>query len=485
MLLTKTERALINLFLTKNDFLTANQLALMLEVSSKTIYRKIKNINSATDEKEIIISEKGRGYKLNYKAYIQAKLETTSDIFGYTPSERREKILLQVLFKSPKYLNIAKLYEGYYVGYNSIKNDFALLNQSIEKYHLALEKKQKEIRVVGTEENIRIAINEVINNLDLSSYDDLKTEYSNLNNADVQFIVRQMEIIENKLMISIPYPYDINIFSHLYILINRFRQGEVEDFDETNETYLVTNEKLYTIAVEAIESIEQYLKMKLPKRETFNFLQYLISSRFNHEIELISSNVLPIVEEMTDFYINQVAAKIDMPINKKQLKIELLSHMKPMVNRMNHQINIKNNLLSDIKLEYGQLFDIIKETARDVAETFKLNTISDDEVGYITIYFAKHIEESPLVKRIIIMCSSGIGTSELLKVKVQKAFPDVEIVDVLSSTRFKNSLQDYQNIDFILTTINAESTKEIPSLLVSAMFTEKDKMMVKKLMESL
>ncbi|MBF2631740.1 BglG family transcription antiterminator, partial [Listeria seeligeri] len=306
-----------------------------------------------------------------YKAYIQAKLETTSDIFGYTPSERREKILLQVLFKSPKYLNIAKLYEGYYVGYNSIKNDFALLNQSIEKYHLALEKKQKEIRVVGTEENIRIAINEVINNLDLSSYDDLKTEYSNLNNADVQFIVRQMEIIENKLMISIPYPYDINIFSHLYILINRFRQGEVEDFDETNEIYLVTNEKLHTIAVEAIESIEQYLKMKLPKRETFNFLQYLISSRFNHEIELISSNVLPIVEEMTDFYINQVAAKIDMPINKKQLKIELLSHMKPMVNRMNHQINIKNNLLSDIKLEYGQLFDIIKETARDVAETFK------------------------------------------------------------------------------------------------------------------
>ncbi|HEM1902024.1 TPA: XRE family transcriptional regulator, partial [Listeria monocytogenes] len=55
----------------------------------------------------------------------------------------------------------------------------------------------------------------------------------------------------------------------------------------------------------------------------------------------------------------------------------------------------------------------------------------------------------------------------------------------LSSTRFKNNLQDYQNIDFILTTINAESTKEIPSLLVSAMFTEKDKIMVKKLMESL
>ncbi|MEE9726140.1 PRD domain-containing protein [Listeria seeligeri] len=485
MLLTKTERALINLFLTKNDFLTANQLAEILDVSSKTIYRKIKNINKTTGKKDIVISEKGRGFKLDYKAYIQAKLETTEDIFGYTPTERREKILLQILFKSPKYLNIHNLYEGYYVGYNSIKNDFALLNQSIEKYHLTIEKRQKEIRVVGTEENIRTAINEVINNLDLSSYDDLKTEYSDLNKADVQFIVKQMEIIENKLAISIPYPYDINIFSHLYILINRFRQGEVEGFDESLEEYIITNEALHTIAVEAIEAIEQYLKMQLPKRETFNFLQYLISSRFNHEIESIPNKVLPIVEEMTDFYIDQVAAKINIPINKKQLKVELLSHMKPMVNRMNHQINIKNNLLSDIKLEYGNLFDIIKETAQDVAKTFKLHTISDDEVGYITIYFAKHMEQSPLIKRIIIMCSSGIGTSELLKVKVQKAFPDVEIVDVLSSTKFKNNLQDYRNIDFILTTINADSNEEIPSLLVSAMFTEKDKLMVKKLMESL
>ncbi|AIS60540.1 BglG family transcription antiterminator [Listeria ivanovii] len=485
MLLTKTERALINLFLTKNDFLTASQLAGILDVSSKTIYRKIKNINSTTGKKDILISEKGRGFKLDYKAYIQAKLETTEDIFGYTPTERREKILLQILFKSPKYLNIHDLYEGYYVGYNSIKNDFTLLNQSIEKYHLTIQKRQKEIRVVGTEENIRVAINEVINNLDLFRYDDLKTEYSDLNKEDVQFIVQQMEIIENKLEISIPYPYDINIFSHLYILINRFRQGEVEDFAETSEKYTITNETLYLIAVEAIEAIEQYLDRKLPNCETFHFLQYLISSRFNHEIELVPNNCLPIVEEMTDFYINQVAAKMNIPFNKKQLKIELLSHMKPMVNRMNHQINIKNNLLSDIKLEYGSLFEIIKKTARDVAKTFKIHTISEDEIGYITIYFAKHIEQSPLIKRIIIMCSSGIGTSELLKVKVQKAFPDVEIVDVLSSTRFKNNLQDYRNIDFILTTIQSDSNDSIPSLLVSAMFTEKDKMMVKKLMESL
>lgn len=59
MLLTKSEHALINLFLTKNDFLTAKQLAEILDVSSKTIYRKIKNINETTGRKDIIISERG------------------------------------------------------------------------------------------------------------------------------------------------------------------------------------------------------------------------------------------------------------------------------------------------------------------------------------------------------------------------------------------------------------------------------------------
>ncbi len=68
MLLTKSEHALINLFLTKNDFLTAKQLAEILDVSSKTIYRKIKNINETTGRKDIIISEKGRGFKLDIQS---------------------------------------------------------------------------------------------------------------------------------------------------------------------------------------------------------------------------------------------------------------------------------------------------------------------------------------------------------------------------------------------------------------------------------
>ncbi len=62
--------------------MTAKQLAEILDVSSKTIYRKIKNINETTGRKDIIISEKGRGFKLDYKAYIQAKLETTGDILA-------------------------------------------------------------------------------------------------------------------------------------------------------------------------------------------------------------------------------------------------------------------------------------------------------------------------------------------------------------------------------------------------------------------
>lgn len=72
------------------------------------------------------------------------------------------------------------------------------------------------------------------------------------------------------------------------------------------------------------------------------------------------------------------------------------------------------------------------------------------------------------------MCSSGVGTSELLKVKVRKAFPELEIVDVLSARKFSKAPEKYQNIDLILTTVNLTIDMMIPTILVNSVFTKQD-----------
>ncbi len=74
MKLSKRETRLIEQFMTQGMNLTANELATAAKVSTKTIYRTIKRINEAAGS-EIIRSEIGKGFCLDYEAYLKGTIE--------------------------------------------------------------------------------------------------------------------------------------------------------------------------------------------------------------------------------------------------------------------------------------------------------------------------------------------------------------------------------------------------------------------------
>ncbi|WP_230937762.1 hypothetical protein [Pediococcus acidilactici] len=85
------------------------------------------------------------------------------------------------------------------------------------------------------------------------------------------------------------------------------------------------------------------------------------------------------------------------------------------------------------------------------------------------------------------MCSSGIGTSELLKVKIEKELPNLVIEDVISFRMYEKNKEKWnRKVDLILTTIATnEKVVDKPIVLVNAMFTKIDKIRVEKLIERL
>lgn len=78
------------------------------------------------------------------------------------------------------------------------------------------------------------------------------------------------------------------------------------------------------------------------------------------------------------------------------------------------------------------------------------------------------------------MCSSGVGTSELLKVKVKKAFPELEIIAVVSARQYQKNQTQFSNIDLILTTVHLTISSETPMILVNSVFTKQDENRVKE-----
>ncbi|SFM14942.1 BglG family transcription antiterminator [Salibacterium qingdaonense] len=481
------------LFLSNNqDYVTADELADILQTSQKTVYRLIKKINEESTEHSMIVSEKGRGYTLDYEKFMNYQKNIRNDKEdNFSPEERRKRVMEELLLSSPKAINIHQLFSDYYVGDSVIFTDEQTMSEELKKYDLTLERKNRTIAVLGEETNIRKAMKEIIEIFNIIDIDDLKTNPElNFNKYDVLFILDQLRNIEKNLNITIPYPYNINIFSHLYILLSRSRKSPDFPFagqiDQEKTEMMKKDADLKEVAEVTVCHMERYLHQTLPDIEVYFLYQYLVSSRMQGTFD-VPSNFSTGVIQVTDVYMKEMSARLGITIDNQSIFNDLANHIKPMLNRLEHKIRIKNRLLGEIKVTYEEIFSRVKKVSECVSETFHLPAINDDENGFITLYFAKMMETSqhqPPIQTLI-MCTTGIGTSELLKAKASKKFPELEIVDVVATRDTKSLKKTYSDVELIISTIHLEDEVPVKSLLVSAMFTMDDQKRLQQKIEEI
>ena len=98
--------------------------------------------------------------------------------------------------------------------------------------------------------------------------------------------------------------------------------------------------------------------------------------------------------------------------------------------------------------------------------------ISEDELCYLCLYFQLALEPKTPRRRVLLVCSTGIGTSHLLKKRVATVFPELEIAAVISLRQLKN--RDVSDLDLILTTVGLDFEISCPSVTVSVLLDPKD-----------
>lgn len=481
------------LFLLKNqDYVTSGDIAKELEVSVKTVYRLIKRLNEENANGELIFSEKGRGYKLNYDNFLKLKnLNKQTEEQSISPHERQKRVMEELLISSPKFIQVYKLYDRYYVGESGISNDEQVIVNKLTKFNLELIRKNRSLSINGEEKNIRNALREISDIFNIIDIEELKNNNSlNFNKYDVLFIADQIRFVETKLSIIIPYPYNVNLFSHIYILLNRIKKNQnilIEHRISKKELQDMNNKKeVLKIAKSVARHIEDYLQCELPEAEIYFLFQYLVSSRMQGiSGEGNSYSVATI--NVTNSYIKEMEKKLNFKIDSDSIFIELANHIKPMLNRLEHDIHVSNTLLNQIEINYGEIFYNIEKVSKLISKQYSLPVISKDEIGFITLYFAKAVESNQKNNPIktLIMCTTGIGTSELLKVKVEKKFPELNIIGVVSSRDMNQIKQEYPEAKLIISTIAIHDEINLDSLLVSAMFTLEDQKRLERKIEEL
>lgn len=490
------ENQLIQVLIDSNQFVSAQELAKKLRVSEKTIYRDIKGIEEKnTQQESLILKTPGKGYKINYSIFL--KEETTFSLVknvGMKDLDRKNQILLELLYKAPNATSVVKLAEKFYVSATSIVNDLKIIERELDYFNLCLTKNSSGTFVTGDEKNIRKMLVSLTNQYLpyeskwIFSEGGTKVNTENLDlflkrfsREDIQFIQRIMNAIENKLNFDLENPYYINLFSHLLILTKRVGDGAVIE-EVTSVEKSTIDLHILKIALEVIQDIESYIQIKLSYSEVEYVYLYLTSAGGQKDISYkvnIDSDEQSLSNQLVKGLLREISEKTHLNLMKNRyLKQQLIQHFKPMLKRIMYEIQIKNQLLDDIKNEFADLFDKVKSVMESLCEKHHISHITDDEVGYIVLYIQNAIELEEQNKNVLIVCSTGIGTSHLLKTRVAKSFPAWNIIDVISAKEVSD-FEERDDIDLVLSTVNIESLS-LKTVIVSSLFNEKDKEIVLK-----
>ena len=102
-----------------------------------------------------------------------------------------------------------------------------------------------------------------------------------------------------------------------------------------------------------------------------------------------------------------------------------------------------------------------------------MSPISEDEISYIAVYFQAAIEEAISKKSVMIVCSTGVGTSHLLEKRVKNHFPEWNIVEVISAKHLEGK-SELNHIDLIISTVKLNVSLSKPVAYVSALFNKAD-----------
>lgn len=481
MKLTSLDKQIILELSNSLKYITSKELASKLNVSKKTVYRHIKIINDYY-EYERIVAIKGKGIKWNDRLLIEnSNNEKKSLLLETGVKSRRIGVLLNLLINSPKFMKLDNLYEKKYVGESTIDTDITFLRIYLEDRNLKIVRKNYAICVVGEEYNIRkVILQLLIENLEQN---DFFINYIGLDKDLKKFVEEQIVIINDTYGKSLSYPYKMIIFYYIFIVIKRCSESKIlkepagnYDEDSVNKNISHYNQ-LYSIAEQIINNINLRINKSLGDWETAHLFTHLISSRFiKSTYDKVENTQMKIAADVSSRLVYLVKKDGKYSFNESTLTEEIKEHIEPLLNRIFNQIKINNNILFEIKNVYPKLFNSVKKSAYSVSNEFNLPEISEDEVGFLTTYFAKNLEEINIKAHAIIFCTTGIGTSRLLETRLKKFFPNLIIDKVCSAMEIDPHLLEVFNTDFIISTVFIKDwIGKQPIIKVSVVLTEQDK----------
>ena len=473
--INKNQKIIMKELLASDVPLTSEHLALTCGVSSKSIRRYLADLKDQCEQHgATIIMKPGLGNLIRIddekKFHTFLEKERSSQKIPNSPEERLDYLLNLLLYNSD-YVKVSDIADDLFISTSRLSIDLKNLRSLLDNYHLKIVNKPNYgIKIQGNERDRRIC---------MAEYYMKKRNDDTTSNPNDAYQVMINNVITKVLVQKNIHMSDIALQSlaiHLLIAVERIKTSNIIQLtSETQQKMEAKGE--YSIALALKDAIEHTFGITLPISEICYLTQHLIGKKHfesdtnefdvevNEEVTILVNVILRSIFDQTrmDFY------------NDIDLKMNLMLHMIPFLERVRNQMMVHNPIINDIKEKYSFAYELASIGLSAVCERLKVK-ITEDEISFFALHFILALErkrEEVAPSNILIVCSTGRATSQLLAYQIQKKFGDrINVIRIIEAHRLDQ--MNLESFDFIFSTVPIHKEYPLPIRQINNLLEEKD-----------
>ncbi|GAS80471.1 BglG family transcription antiterminator [Paenibacillus amylolyticus] len=461
---------------------TSQALADRLEVTVRTIRDDLKKLDHIlTGHGGSLESKRGRGYSIRVheaKLYDELLEERKDDRQKGAPvpgsPDERIRYELFKLLGEPGHIKMEDLADQLYISRATMNNDLKIIRQILENYQLQLQIKPGHgVKVVGDEQRFRYCLAEYADARD----EELGPEGMTAAQERLLYPIEPAHIRE--IVIRHVGKQDVRIadvalkdlITHLAVMVLRIKQGhELERFEKVE-----ANLQDQQLAQHIIQDLESLYSIHCPVGERDYLLLHIVSKKMTATDwnGLRSDPLYVAVQQMLGHIYDRYTYDLR---DDDRLPNDLYAHLKPMITRLEHGMNMRNPLLGHIRKYYPLAYEITISAVKQL-QTYVPHEINDSEIGYLALHIGAALERKYQIphrkrKSVLLVCGSGYGTARILESRLRSLFAELEVSRVVS-------LREYEEMgsvpeDLVISTIRLRESKGKPSAVIAAIPSERD-----------
>lgn len=453
--LTERQNEIIKL-LNQYHILSADKIAKMLNVSTKTIRNEIHKINSSLNL-NYIISQKGTGYLINEQIQLEKE---------YASEQNIQYLILKKILNHDFY-NFYELADELFISESNLQRYIKRVNEIIQKRNSSIKicRQQNQLYLNGTETEKRqittyFLMNELNQyNFNLSMYQSL---FLRIDILELQKIITEFN---NSHHLNLRDVEIISLVIHVALMLERVIRGNeiINEVDFVNDEY-------NHLSIQFANILQIRYEIKLNKSE-IKYLSLLLAGK----VPSIEENDINEVKQFIQQLIIEINESFDVDLQQdSKFADNFLIHLIGLKRRITNHTFLNSPLIKELQKNFPVIYDMSVFIALKIQEFFSTQ-LYEDEIGYITLHLMGAIERlhTSLHKKIVLIYPFGQAGYDYIVKKINHIH-DLEIEICCQLSMFDAfQIKEYQP-DLVISFVHIEEKVGYPIYVCHNLLLEED-----------